>query len=494
MLQEDRRPADCLDRRRAGILLHITSLPGSGACGDLGPDAHHFIDFLVDCGMSVWQMLPIGPTGGEGSPYQCSSVHAGNPRLISLWPLLDKGWLEPDEAEQAGGSDEGKRDALRAAWNRFQARASQEDREVLQRFVAANAYWLDDFALFQALADDRGQTWWEWPDGLRDRDPTALEGARARLRAAIEGVRFEQFLFFDQWRALRDHANARGVKLFGDMPIFVAHDSAEVWARPRDFDLHADGQPRVVAGVPPDYFSATGQRWGNPLYRWDRMEADGYRFWLDRMRTQLHLFDMSRIDHFRGFEAYWEIPAEEPNAVQGRWVKAPGDAVFTRLHQRFDQLPLIAEDLGTLTPEVEALRKKYRLPGMKVLQFAFSGEPENPYLPFHHGRDSVVYTGTHDNNTTLGWYRSLDDHARAHVDESLGRSNEAMPWPLIRCALASRAHLAILPMQDVLGLDEEHRMNMPGTPYGNWQWRFSWDQVEPDLPTRLSRPVRMYGR
>jgi 4-alpha-glucanotransferase len=278
------------------------------------------------------------------------------------------------------------------------------------------------------------------------------------------------------------------------MPIFVAHDSAEVWARPMDFDLNADGTLRVVAGVPPDYFSATGQRWGNPLYRWDRLAAEDYRFWVDRIRTQLSLFDIVRIDHFRGFDAYWEIPADEETAIHGTWVPADGDALFVRLERELGRLPLVAEDLGVITDEVTALRRKHRMPGMKILQFAFGGGPDNPYLPFRHGRDSVVYTGTHDNDTTLGWYRSLSDAERAHIDDYLGHSEEPMPWPLIRCALGSRANLAVVPMQDLLDLGGEHRMNLPGTSDGNWRWRFEWAQVDAELPERLSHLVRLYGR
>jgi 4-alpha-glucanotransferase len=329
---------------------------------------------------------------------------------------------------------------------------------------------------------------------LRDRKPQALTQARTRLAACIDSIVFEQFLFFRQWGWLREHAAARDIKLFGDMPIFVAHDSAEVWARPQDFDLHPDGSPRVVAGVPPDYFSATGQRWGNPLYRWPQMEAEGFRFWLDRIRTQLRLFDLIRIDHFRGFEAYWEIPATEEFAIHGRWVKALGDELFERLHQRFGNLPLIAEDLGVITPEVEALRRKYRFPGMKILQFAFDGGASNPYLPFHHDRDAVVYTGTHDNDTSLGWYLSLDPAGQRYVDEFLGHSAEPMPWPLVRAALSSRATLAVLPMQDLLELDGVHRMNVPGTAAGNWTWRFAWDMVPEGLSQKVRRMVEIYGR
>jgi len=489
----DKPPADCLDRRRAGILLHLTSLPGLGPCGSLGAEAHNFVRFLAASGFTVWQMLPVGPTQGDGSPYQTSSAHAGSPRLIALEPLLEHGWLDqlppPDDEPEAA-----KLAALARAWQGFQQRAEPADREALAAFAKAQAYWLDDYALFRALHEDRDSPWWQWPEALRHREARALGRARSRLAQAIDYIVFEQFLFFTQWQALRAHAKGLGVKLFGDMPIFVAHDSAEVWARQGDFDLNPDGSLRVVAGVPPDYFSATGQRWGNPLYRWDRIQADGFRFWLARMRTQLGLFDMIRIDHFRGFESYWEIPASEETAIQGHWVKALGDELFERLHQRFGTLPLIAEDLGIITDAVDALRRKYRLPGMKVLQFAFSGDSDNPYLPFQHDRDSVVYTGTHDNDTTLGWYRSLDDGQRGYVDAFLGHPREEMPWPLIRSALASRAHLAILPMQDVLALDGEHRMNIPGTSGGNWSWRFHWEQVRTGLAQELRELVRLYAR
>ena len=491
MLTEERAPADCLDARRAGILLHPTSLPGPGPCGSLGREAFNFIDFLADCGVTVWQMLPVGPTQTDGSPYQTNSVHAGNPLLVALEPLLEKGWLDAPPEDDSDGA---KHRALRRSWDGFQDRAGEHDRRALDDFSEANAYWLDNYVLFRALREEQRTCWWDWPENLRHREETALEQARGRLAGKLAHIRYEQFLFFTQWQALRERANAAGIRLFGDMPIFVAHDSAEVWANPADFDLRADGSLRVVAGVPPDYFSATGQRWGNPLYRWDRMQAEGFRFWLDRVRTQMGLFDLIRIDHFRGFESYWEIPAEQEHAVVGQWVKALGDELFERLHQRFGPLPLIAEDLGVITESVEALRKKYRLPGMKVLQFAFSGDASNPFLPFHHDRDSVVYTGTHDNDTTLGWYLSLDDQERGVVQDYLGHPTEEMPWPLIRCALGSRSHLAVLPMQDILGLDGAHRMNLPGTVDGNWQWRFDWGQVWPELPGQLRHLLRLYGR
>ena len=484
-----------LDRRRAGVLLHMTSLPGPGATGDLGPEARRFVDFLSNAGLTVWQMLPIGPTQADGSPYQSSSMHAGNPRLISLAPLVEDGLLASAWLERPSVSDEEKVEALLAAWRSFREGAKGELRGAFERFIGEQSHWLEEYALYRAIHRERGGgCWWDWPASLRDREPQAMAQARARLADEVDFARFEQFLFFHQWFELKRYANERGVRLFGDMPIFVAHDSAEVWAKRAFFQLDAEGHPTVVAGVPPDYFSETGQRWGNPLYDWGFMEEHGFAFWIERLQTQLLLFDLVRIDHFRGFEACWEIPAGDETAINGRWVEAPGDALFHRLHEIYDPLPVVAEDLGIITPEVERLRDAFGLPGMKILQFAFSGDPDNPYLPFRHVANSVVYTGTHDNDTTLGWYTSLDDGQRRYVDEFFGYSQEAMPWPMIRSALASRARLAILPMQDLLSLGGSHRMNLPGTTEDNWQWRFHWSQVDDDLADRLRRRVEMYAR
>ncbi|MCU7917492.1 MAG: 4-alpha-glucanotransferase [Candidatus Thiodiazotropha sp. (ex Epidulcina cf. delphinae)] len=483
-----------LTRRRAGILLHITSLPGPASVGDLGSNAYRFVDFLVSCGITVWQILPIGPTMHDNSPYQSSSVYAGNPRLISLEMPRQRGWLNEMSEGDDVLTDPVRRQAVKSAWEGFKERASEEDRHDFQRFMAEQKHWLEDYDLFQALCREEKCCWWDWHKTLRDRKPQAIAMARARLKESIDVIRFEQYLFYTEWMSLKRYANERGVLLFGDVPIFVAHDSAEVWAHREIFDLLEDGHPRVVAGVPPDYFSDTGQRWGNPLYCWPRLEADDFSFWVDRLRTQSTLFDFVRIDHFRGFESYWEIPAEEETAVNGHWVEASGEKLFDRLYRALPDLELVAEDLGVITPEVVALRKAYHLPGMKILQFAFSGGADNPYLPFRHSRDSVVYTGTHDNDTTLGWYKELDDATREFVDDYLGRSREIMPWPMIRAALASRANLAVLPFQDVLGLDSEHRMNTPGTTEGNWGWRFEWDQIKPDTAERLMHRVRMYGR
>jgi len=484
------RASAWLSERRAGILLHPTSLPAPGPVGDLGENAYRFIDFLTDSGISVWQMLPLGPTHEDGSPYQCLSVHAGDPRLIDLAQLVDRGWLASDSVDYSDRAG-----CFAEVWRNFAELANAQERDDYHRFVQAQAFWLDDFALYSAMrAQQQGRGWLDWPAPLRDRQAAALGTANVRLAAAIDSVRFEQYLFFSQWHALRRYAHERGVLLFGDMPIFVAHDSADVWAQREYFALDDNGHSSVVAGVPPDYFSETGQRWGNPHYDWNRLQRDGFAWWLARMRTQLALFDLVRIDHFRGFEAYWEIPAEAETAIEGRWVQAPGEALLHAMHDAFHGLPLVAEDLGIITPQVEALRRRFHLPGMKILQFAFGGDASNPYLPHNHEADSVVYTGTHDNDVTLSWYETLAPSVREHVNSYLGESTEPMPWSLIRCAMASVAKLAVVPMQDVLELGQGHRMNQPGTTEGNWQWRFEWSQLDPALARRLAALVDLYGR
>jgi len=486
-----RHPEPVLDRRRAGVLLHPTSLPSNGDNGTLGADARRFVDFLADSGFSVWQTLPLGPTHADRSPYQCLSVHAGNPRLIDFAGLEDCGWLPRGATSLALAGDDRRR-LLAQALSGYRAQDPGGD---LDRFAAAQAFWLDDYALYSALRHEHGQqSWWQWPAALRDRDAPSLSQARVRLAEEIQLVRFEQFLFFRQWRQLREYAHARGVRLFGDLPIFVALDSADVWAQRANFELDDTGQPREVAGVPPDYFSATGQRWGNPLYDWQRLQANGFRFWVERLHTQLALFDLVRIDHFRGFQAYWSIPASEPTAVNGRWVDAPGAALFETLRQEFGALPVVAEDLGLITPEVTALRERFALPGMCVLQFAFDGGPGNPHLPHNHVSNSVIYTGTHDNDTTLAWYEQLTAPHKQQVLDYLGHPAEQMPWPLIRAALASVARLTIVPMQDLLELGAGQRMNLPGSTGNNWRWRFDWARLAPGLGTRLRELVRIYGR
>jgi len=487
----EKAPNIALDRRRAGVLLHITSLPGDGPCGTLGDDAHRFVDWLADAGLSVWQVLPVGPTYADQSPYQSPSTHAGNPRLIDLRRLVSDGWLS---AELLRAIDDAAHDAALKTAGRAFRQGGGVTLPAFTAFCAQHGYWLEDFVLFQALHDHHRTGWWDWPALLRDRDPLALAAVREQLAGELAQYRFEQFVFFNQWAELKRHANGRGVLLFGDIPIFVAHDSAEVWANPQDFLLDARGHTRVVAGVPPDYFSETGQRWGNPLYDWPALAGDGYRFWIDRLRTQLSLFDLVRIDHFRGFEGYWEIPAEEPTAINGRWVAAPGDALFERLHEVFGELPLVAEDLGIITPEVEALRDRYGLPGMKILQFAFDGSPDNPYLPANHPENAVVYTGTHDNDNSLSWWQALDAESQARVNAVLDASAGPMPWPLVDAALRSPARLAVLPMQDLLGLDGGHRMNTPGTTDGNWRWRFDWGWLPQSLAEDLRRRLEAVQR
>ncbi len=480
-----------LGRRRAGVLLHLTSLPGETENGTLGTQALRFVDFLAESGFGVWQMLPLGPTHADRSPYQCLSVHAGNPRLISFAQLEDWGWL-PRTAGLSATSGAARLGLLAQAQAAFLAQGGARDMQV---FNDAHAFWLDDYALYVALRQAHDHSaWWQWPEPLRDRDPAALAAARVRHAGDMALVRFEQFIFFRQWRELRQAAQARGVQLFGDLPIFVAHDSADVWAQREFFDLDSAGQPRAVAGVPPDYFSPTGQRWGNPLYNWPRLQADGFRWWIERLRTQLDLFDLVRIDHFRGFEACWQIPADADTAINGRWVPAPGAALFKALQKEFGALPVVAEDLGLITPAVHRLREQFGLPGMRVLQFAFDGGADNPYLPHNHAINTVVYTGTHDNDTSLAWYESLSVERRCALLDYLGHPGEPMPWPLMRAAFASVARLAMLPMQDVLQAGPGQRMNTPGSNSGNWQWRFNWSDVPAGLAGRLRHLLRVYGR
>ena len=466
-----------LTERRAGVLLHPTSLPGAGN----GSDAHRFVDFLQAAGFTLWQTLPLGPTHADFSPYQCLSAHAGNTSMCSLDDLVGHGWLSPSASK-----DRLLQDCLSEAHKRFKQVAQVTDKEVYHSFKLQHGYWLNDFSLYQAIRQTQEhKPWYEWPRALRDREPQALSDFSARYAELIEQACFEQYLFFSQWLALREYANVRGVLLFGDMPIYVAHDSADVWANRDLFALDKIGMLEVVAGVPPDYFSETGQRWGNPLYKWDVLKQKNYRWWLDRFRTQLALFDIIRLDHFRGFEKYWEIPASSETAINGRWVDGPGEDLFRTLEQAFGELPLVAEDLGNITPEVDALRLQFGYPGMKILQFAFEGGPDNPYLPQNHEALSVVYTGTHDNDTTLGWYESRSSEMQQYIREYLGNSEDKMPWPLIRAALESKAGLTIIPMQDLLALGEEHRMNTPGSVGGNWCWHFNWGQVPDTLTGRL---------
>ncbi|MCW9024097.1 MAG: 4-alpha-glucanotransferase [Gammaproteobacteria bacterium] len=484
------------EHRRAGILLHPTSLPGGQDHGDLGHDAYRFIEFLAASGISVWQTLPLGPTHEDGSPYQCLSAHAGNPDLISLDWLIDKNWLDVSLITSDKTEPEYREQCLKQALAGFTQQADSEQQQAYTEFCSRHQGWLDDYCLFVAIKQHyNGKGWTDWPTPLRLRDPNALEEISQALADKIEQARFEQFIFFSQWVEIRDYAHQHGVYIFGDMPIFVAHDSADVWSKQEYFLLDEQGQATVIAGVPPDYFSETGQRWGNPLYNWPLMIENGFEWWVDRIRTQLELFDIVRVDHFRGFEAYWEIPATEETAINGHWVKAPGEALLKTLYETFSDLSLVAEDLGIITAEVDALRKDFHLPGMKILQFAFGGDASNPYLPHNHEACSVVYTGTHDNDTTLSWYTSLPEEQQKQILEYMGCKSDAdMPWPIIKMALASVADMAVLPMQDILALDGEHRMNKPGTTEGNWNWRFEWEQIPAGLAEKMQVLIKRYGR
>jgi 4-alpha-glucanotransferase len=487
-----------LNKRRAGVLLHITSLPGTGQQGDLGQDAYNFVNFLCTAGISVWQTLPLGATHSDGSPYQCLSAHAGNTQLISVDNLVQLGWLQItdrcDDCHRNAGAFY-KSCLMGKAFYGFLDNATAEDKTDFEQFCQNKAFWLDDFALFMALRQEyKQQCWNQWAEPLKQRDSDAIKAATLRLKAEINIIKFEQYVFFRQWMALKDYANQHGILLFGDIPIFVSYDSADVWANRSVFKLDSSGEMSVVAGVPPDYFSEDGQRWGNPHYNWEHLQHTDFQWWIERMHTQVEQFDILRIDHFRGLEAAWEIPATESTARIGAWVKAPGDALLNAINTQLGEIALVAEDLGIITPEVEALRDDFKLPGMKILQFAFSGEANNPYLPDNYDKNSVVYTGTHDNDTTLGWSEKLSDSERQYIYDYLGNPSVSLHCALIQTALSSVANLAIIPMQDILELGSEHRMNTPGTTSGNWGWRFQWYQLAPERAARLAYLVKLFNR
>ncbi len=497
--------------RASGILLHPSSLPGRYGIGDLGHYAYRFVDYLVETGQQLWQVLPLGPTGYGDSPYQSLSTFAGNTNLISLDRLREAGWLSDTDLADTPDYPVHKVDygwvipfhdaKLRLAHVGFRAHGEPESKQAYAAWCSEHADWLDDYALFAALkAENDLKPWTQWPDkGEALYEPTALQEARERLASEIAFVKFGQWVFFSQWHDLRRYANERNVRIIGDIPIFVAHDSSDVWANRADYTLDADGMPELVAGVPPDYFSPTGQYWGNPLYRWDRMKADGYRWWVRRMRAVLSLVDIVRIDHFRGFEDYWEIPVnEEETAVNGRWLKGPNVGFFDALKAELgDALPIIAEDLGDITPEVHALRNTLNLPGMKVLQFAWD-KADNDFLPHNYESNNfIVYTGTHDNNTTLGWWHEeATDGDKQYMQAYLDRAVSERPHhELMRLGMMSAAHTFIAPFQDVLGFGADTRMNIPGKTGGMWSWRFTEDWLHQDVSRQhLIHLTRVYNR
>ncbi|MFY9556168.1 MAG: 4-alpha-glucanotransferase [Blastocatellia bacterium] len=502
--------------RSSGILLHPTSLPGRFGIGDLGDEAYAFVDFLAATGQGLWQVLPLGPTGYGDSPYQCFSAFAGNTLLISPQRLLQAGVLSnadvsdvprfPSARVDFGGVIDYKKALLEKAFDNFKRRTPTELNEGFVDFCGKADYWLADYALFRALKDAHGGVeWTRWEPRFATRDASALASAREALRDKIEAEKFFQFLFFAQWAALKEYCRARNVNIIGDAPIFVAGDSADVWTNPALFKLDHQRRPRVVAGVPPDYFSKTGQLWGNPIYDWDAMRATGFRWWIDRLRATLQTVDILRIDHFRGFAACWEVPAGDETAERGRWVEVPGRELFTTLRNVFGELPIIAEDLGVITPDVEALRDDFGFPGMRVLQFAFRGDSKTIDLPHNYIRNCVVYTGTHDNDTTVGWFksragrgstRSFDEiqRERAYCLQYVDSNGSEIHWDLIRAAWASVANTAVVPLQDILGLGSRARMNLPASQQGNWQWRFKPAALTRKLSDRLGKLTELYGR
>jgi len=505
-------------KRSSGVLLHPTSLPGRYGVGDLGGEAYRFVDWLAKSGQTYWQIMPLGPTGYGDSPYSAFSAFAGNTLLVSPDLLAEKGLLSKedvgevphfrDDRVEYGRVIEYKRGLLEKAFRNFKNRKDSDPslRGDYEGFLGFASVWLEDWALFAALKDEhKGESWHTWEAGLARREAPAMGGARAAFAERVEAHKFYQYAFFEQWLRLRRYANERGVRVVGDMPIFVAHNSADVWAKPHLFKLKEDGGPSVVAGVPPDAFSETGQLWGNPIYDWDRMRTENFSWWADRVRETLKLVDVVRIDHFRGFAAYWEVPAGDETAEHGRWVPAPGREIFHTIKNALGgALPVIAEDLGTITPDVHQLRDEFGFPGMRVLQFAFGGDPHDTHLPHEYTRASVAYTGTHDNDTVAGWWEARAP-VRAADDESLNREREncmkylategeEIHWDFIRAAWMSVAVVAVAQLQDVLGLGSEARMNTPASTEGNWAWRFREDALTDELRDRLRDMTETYGR
>lgn len=491
--------------RASGILLHPTSLPGRFGIGDLGPAAFEFVDFLVSAGQKYWQILPLGPTSMGNSPYSAYSAFAGNTLLISPEALVADDLVSATSLENAppfladrvdyNGVAEFKKTLLAEAFETLKATADSPLAEEFGYFRRENSWWLDDYAAFRAVkASHDDASWNEWAEPLRSRDADALEQTRSQLARQIEGERFSQYLFFRQWLAVKKYANENGVSIIGDLPIFVAYDSADVWCNQSKFKLNKDGTPKVVAGVPPDYFSKTGQLWGNPIYDWQAMLPDNFNWWTARIAFSLKLTDSIRLDHFIGFVRNWEVPGGDETAENGVWTSVPGREFFTILQQRIGELPIIAEDLGSMTPEVEALRDSNGFPGMRILQYAFGGDAYNRDLPHNYNQNTVAYTGTHDNDTTAGWYKAASKNVKVHCRKYLGVSGRDIAWDMVDACLASTADTAILPMQDILGLGSEGRMNTPATTSGNWEWRLTGGKLDDQLASRLREITLQYGR
>lgn len=490
--------------RSCGVLLHPTSLPGGSGVGDLGEEAYKFVDFLASAGQGVWQVLPLGPVGDANSPYDSRSAFAGNPLLIAEDWLVNNGVLlgaapqsaaSPCERADFEAARQRARHVLGAAFARFEAGSSQRLEMRFEQFRRREASWLGDFALYQTIRDAYdGLPWPDWPEELAHRDPSTLDRWRSEFERESRLHQFAQFLFDEQWHELRRFANHRGVRIMGDIPIYVSFDSADVWSNQQLFELDPHGRPTVVAGVPPDYFSDTGQLWGNPCYRWEEMKRSNYRWWTERFRRTFMLTDIARLDHFRAFRAGWQVSAGETTAIRGRWVDGPGDDLFDAVTCSLGTLPIIVEDLGVITDDVVALRERLGFPGMKVLQFAFGDDNQNPYLPHNFDSNCVVYTGTHDNNTTVGWFSDLDAAARDRVERYLGYKADEIQWAMIRLAYASVASMAIVPGQDLLGLGREHRMNIPGTVERDWEWRALPGAFSTSIADRLRDLATIYRR
>ncbi|MEZ0247873.1 MAG: 4-alpha-glucanotransferase [Thermoproteus sp.] len=480
--------------RGAGVLLHVSSLPGPHGVGDMGPSAYRLVDFLHEAGQTYWQVLPLNPVLPEydNSPYSSISSFAGEPAYINLELLVEQGVLASMPSAEFG---RGHADYAAARMYKLKVLQNAKRPEDLDEFVAENEWWLEDYSLYVALREYFGTPWVQWPRGLRDRDEAELRRWRRKLRRRIELEELLQYFFWRQWRGLKEYANSRGVFIIGDLPIYLSLDSADVWAHRRLFKLNEDGSPRYVAGVPPDYFSPTGQLWGNPVYDWDTMRAEGYGWWLKRLKYLLAAFDYIRLDHFRGYAAYWEVPAGEQTAVNGRWVPAPGRELFEKALSELGELKIIAEDLGYITPDVVELREQFGFPGMRVIQFAWDGNPANEHKPHNYVKNLVVYTGTHDNNTIVGWFNyEASPRARREALEYMGRrSLKDVNWAFIRLVYSSVADVAIVPIQDFLGLGPEARMNKPGTRGGNWTWRLA-ELPGKELAGRMRRLARLYGR